>query len=179
MTNEEMAIRFGILGSAHIAIKLCKAIITAPNATLQAIGSRSLEKATAFAAEHGLPATVRVYGSYQAVLDDEEVDAIYIPLPTSLHVTWAVMAAEKGKHVLLEKPVAMNVAELDRIIEACEGHGVQFMDGTMWVHHPRTAKMKEALSDAHRFGQLKWVSIHLFLFIRSIVVVPLFCSFFL
>lgn len=156
MTNEK-AIRFGILGCAHIAIKLCKAIITSPNATLQAIGSRSLEKATAFAAEHGLPEAVRVYGNYQAVLDDEEVDAIYIPLPTGLHVTWAVKAAEKGKHVLLEKPVAMNVAELDRIVEACEGHGVQFMDGTMWVHHPRTAKMKEALSDAQRFGQLKWI----------------------
>ncbi|XP_027359509.1 uncharacterized oxidoreductase At4g09670-like [Abrus precatorius] len=153
----ETTVRFGILGCAHISIKLCKAINKAPNAKLQAIGSRSLEKAAAYAAEHGLPEEVRVYGSYEAVLDDDDVDAVYIPLPTSLHVTWAVRAAERRKHVLLEKPVAMNVAELDRILEACEANEVQFMDGTMWMHHPRTAKMKEALSDDQRFGQLKWI----------------------
>ncbi|KAE9600158.1 putative D-xylose 1-dehydrogenase (NADP(+)) [Lupinus albus] len=158
MTHEK-AIRFGILGCAQIAIKLCKAITTATNATLHAIGSRSLEKAALFVAEHGLPEAVRVYGSYEEVVNDDEVDAIYIPLPTGLHVTWAVKAAERGKHVLLEKPVAMNVAGLDRILEACEAHEVQFMDGTMWVHHPRTSKMKETLSDQQRFGQLKWVSI--------------------
>ena len=157
MSDDQTAVRFGILGCANISIKLCKALSKAPNAKLHAIGSRSLEKATAFAAEHGLPEAVRVYGSYEGVLEDEEVDAVYIPLPPGLHVTWAVRAAERRKHVLLEKPVAMNVAELDRILEACEAHGVQFMDGTMWVHHPRTAKMKEALSDAQRFGQLKWV----------------------
>ncbi|QHO42457.1 putative oxidoreductase [Arachis hypogaea] len=157
MDDEKTTVRFGVLGCAHISIKLCKAILRAPNATLQAIGSRSLEKATAFAAENGLPEAVRVYGTYEGVLDDDHVDAVYIPLPTALHVTWAVRAAERGKHMLLEKPVAMNTAELDRILEACEGNGVQFMDGTMWVHHPRTAKMKEALSDEQRFGQLKWV----------------------
>ncbi|XP_020225235.1 uncharacterized oxidoreductase At4g09670 [Cajanus cajan] len=157
MADEKKLVRFGILGCANISIKLCKAISKAPNATLHALGSRSVEKAAAFAAEQGLPTAVRVYGSYEAVLDDEEVDAVYVPLPTALHVTWAVRAAERRKHVLLEKPAAMNAAELDRILEACEAHGVQFMDGTMWVHHPRTAKMKEALSDAQRFGQLKWI----------------------
>lgn len=159
MANETV-VRFGILGCAQISIKLCKAISKAQNATLIAIGSRSLEKATAFAAEQGLPEVVRVYGSYEAVLEDNEVDAVYIPLPTALHVTWAVKAAERGKHVLLEKPVAMNVSELDRILEACETNGVQFMDGSMWLHHPRTAKMKEALCDEQRFGQLKWVCLH-------------------
>lgn len=171
---EETVVRFGILGCAQISIKLCKAINTAPNATLIAIGSRSLEKATAFAAEQGLPAPVRVYGSYEAVVEDNAVDAMYIPLPTALHVTWAIRAAERGKHVLLEKPAAMSVAELDRILEACEVHGVQFMDGTMWVHHPRTVKMKEALSDLQRFGQLKWVCIKsieslLFIFVCCVV----------
>ncbi|GAU28494.1 hypothetical protein TSUD_294970 [Trifolium subterraneum] len=153
---DETKVRFGIVGCAQISIKLCKALSKAPNATLIAIGSRSLEKATAFATEQGLLEVVRVYGSYEAVLEDDEVDAVYIPLPTALHATWAVKAAKRGKHVLLEKPVAMNVAELDRILEACEVNGVQFMDGTMWVHHPRTKKMKEALSDEQRFGQLKW-----------------------
>ncbi|KAK2421427.1 putative oxidoreductase [Trifolium repens] len=154
---DETKVRFGILGCAQISIKLCKALSKAPNATLIAIGSRSLEKATTFATEQVLPEAVRVYGSYEAVVEDDEIDAVYIPLPTALHVTWAVKAAERGKHVLLEKPVAMNVAELDRILEACEVNGVQFMDGTMWIHHPRTKKMKEALSDEKRFGQLKWI----------------------
>ncbi|KAI4351944.1 hypothetical protein L6164_006242 [Bauhinia variegata] len=154
----QTTVRFGILGCAHISIKLCKAISRAPNATVEAIGSRSLEKATKFVSDNGLPSTVRVYGSYEGVLDEADVDAVYIPLPTGLHVKWAVMAAEKRKHVLLEKPVAMNASELDRILEACEANGVQFMDCTMWMHHPRTAKMKEVLSDHHRFGQLK--SIH-------------------
>jgi len=157
---DETVVRFGILGCAQISIKLCKAIRQAQNATLKAIGSRSMEKATAFAAEQGLPEVVRVYGSYDAVLEDNEVDAVYIPLPTALHMTWAIKAAERGKHVLLEKPVAMNLAELDRILDACEANGVQFMDGSMWLHHPRTAKMKEALRDEQRFGQLKWVCLH-------------------
>ncbi|XP_047149245.1 uncharacterized oxidoreductase At4g09670-like [Vigna umbellata] len=157
MSDDENAVRFGILGCANISIKLCKAINKAPNSKLHAIASRSVEKAESFATEHNLPKTVKVYGNYENVLEDDEVDAVYIPLPTGLHVTWAVKAAERRKHVLLEKPAAMSVAELDRILEACEAHGVQFMDGTMWMHHPRTAKMKEALSDAQRFGQLKWI----------------------
>ncbi|XP_054809069.1 uncharacterized oxidoreductase At4g09670-like [Prosopis cineraria] len=157
MANDQTTVRFGILGCAQIAIKLCKAISQAPNATLVAIGSRSVEKASQFAADNGLPETVRVYGSYEGVLEDSEVDAVYMPLPTALHVKWAVMTAKKRKHVLLEKPVAMNVSELDQILEACETNGVQFMDGTMWMHHPRTQKMKEVLSDAHRFGQLKLI----------------------
>ncbi|KAJ7969738.1 Oxidoreductase-like protein [Quillaja saponaria] len=77
--------------------------------------------------------------SCEAVLDDPDVDAVHIPLPTSLHVRWAVLAAQKKKHVLLEKPVALNTAEFDVITEACENNRVQFMDCTMWMHHPRTA----------------------------------------
>ncbi|CAN6927888.1 unnamed protein product [Brassica oleracea] len=92
---------------------------------------------------------------YESILEDPEVDALYIPLPTSLHVEWAVRAVESGKHILLEKRVAMNVAEFDKIVAACEKNGVQIMDGTMWAHHPRTAKLKEFLFDSDRFGQLK------------------------
>ncbi|KAL3504626.1 hypothetical protein ACH5RR_034467 [Cinchona calisaya] len=153
----EPPVRFGILGCANIARKVSRAILLAPNSTITAIGSRSLEKATSFAKENGFPASAKVFGSYDAVLDDPEVDAVYIPLPTSLHLSWAVLAAQKKKHVLLEKPVALNVKELDVILEACESSGVQFMDATMWAHHPRTAKMKEYLSGSASFGQLKAV----------------------
>ncbi|XP_042494130.1 uncharacterized oxidoreductase At4g09670-like [Macadamia integrifolia] len=153
----ETPIRFGILGCADIARKQSKAINLSPNSILYAIGSRSLDKAKKFAEENGFPASAKIYGSYEAVLDDPDVDVVYVPLPTSLHVQWAVLAAKKKKHLLLEKPVALNVAEFDQIVEACEANGVQFMDGTMWMHHPRTAKMNEFLSDTQRFGQLKAV----------------------
>lgn len=153
----ETPIRFGILGCADIARKVSRAIILAPNAVLYAIGSRSLEKATKFAASNGFPESAKIYGTYDAVLDDANVDAVYIPLPTSLHIKWAVLAAQKKKHILLEKPVALNVGEFDAIVEACELNGVQLMDSTMWMHNPRTAKMKEFLSDPNKFGELKSV----------------------
>ncbi|KAK4253033.1 hypothetical protein QN277_010868 [Acacia crassicarpa] len=153
----EPIVRFGILGCADIARKLSRAITLAPNATLYAVASRSNEKATAFASANGFPPGSKIYGSYEALLDDPDVDAVYVPLPTSLHVHWAVLVAQKKKHLLLEKPVALNAAEFDKIIEACESNGVQLMDGTMWVHHPRTAKMAEFLSDECRFGRLQKV----------------------
>ncbi|XP_071716146.1 uncharacterized oxidoreductase At4g09670-like [Rutidosis leptorrhynchoides] len=153
----ETRIRFGILGCANIARKVSRSILLSPNTTISAIGSRSLDKATAFASENHFPESAKVYGSYDAVLDDPDVDAVYVPLPTSLHVRWAVVAAQKKKHVLLEKPVALNVGELDTILKACESSGVQFMDATMWMHHPRTAKMREVISDDNKFGQLKSV----------------------
>ncbi|XAR62223.1 D-xylose 1-dehydrogenase (NADP(+)) [Bertholletia excelsa] len=153
----EVPIRFGILGCADIARKVARAILLAPNAALHAVGSRSLEKATKFAADNGFPPSVKLYGSYEAVLDDLEIDTVYVPLPTSLHIRWAVLAAEKKKHILLEKPVALNVSEFDQILAACDANGVQFMDGTMWMHNLRTTKMKEFLSDSERFGQLTTV----------------------
>ncbi|PIN00948.1 Dimeric dihydrodiol dehydrogenase [Handroanthus impetiginosus] len=152
-----LPIKFGILGCADIARKVSRAITLSPNSTLYAVGSRSVEKAEKFARENGFPESAKVYGSYEAVLDDPDVDAVYIPLPTSLHIKWAVAAAQKKKHLLLEKPMALNVGDFDKILEACESSGVQIMDGTMWMHHPRTGKMKEFLKDSEQFGQLKSV----------------------
>ncbi|XP_022885910.1 uncharacterized oxidoreductase At4g09670-like [Olea europaea var. sylvestris] len=150
-------IKFGILGCAGIARKVSRAISLSQSSTLAAVGSRSYEKASKFAKDNGFTDSARVYGSYDAVLDDPEVDAVYMPLPTSLHVKWAVLAAQKKKHLLLEKPVALNVEELDVILEVCESNGVQLMDATMWMHHPRTAKMKEFISNSHLFGELKFI----------------------
>ncbi|KFK32055.1 hypothetical protein AALP_AA6G194000 [Arabis alpina] len=150
-------IRIGVLGCADIARKVSRAINLAPNAVIAAVASRSLEKAKSFATANGYPQSTKIHGSYESILEDPELDALYIPLPSSLHVEWAIRAAEKGKHILLEKPVATNVTEFDKIVAACEANGVQIMDGTMWVHNPRTAKLKEFLSDPERFGQLKTV----------------------
>ncbi|GLU16443.1 hypothetical protein SLE2022_328760 [Rubroshorea leprosula] len=151
-------IRIGVLGCAEIARKVSRAIQLAPNATLSAIASRSLDKAAAFARANRFPPDAKVYGSYEALLEDPDIDAVHMPLPTSLHLRWAVLAAQKKKHLLVEKPPAMNVAEFDKIVEACWDNGVQIMDGTMWLHHPRTHKMKEFLNDTDRFGKLTLVN---------------------
>ncbi|KAK6280254.1 PREDICTED: uncharacterized oxidoreductase At4g09670 [Theobroma cacao] len=153
----ETPIRFGIIGCAKIAGKVARAINLAPSSVLYAIGSRSIEKAKQFASANGVHESVKIYGSYDQVLDDPFVDAVYMPLPTSLHLHWAVMAARRKKHVLIEKPTALDVTELEQILEACESNGVQFMDGSMWLHHPRTVKMKEMLFDSNHLGDVNYI----------------------
>lgn len=152
-------IRFGIMGCAEIAKKVSRAITLSPNSTLYAIASRSQEKAKQFVTNNSFPQEVVIYGSYGELLNDPCVDAVYMPIPTSLHLKWAVLAAQKKKHLLLEKPTAVDVVQLDQILEACQSNGVQFMDGSMWYHHPRTAKVKELLSNSELFGQIRSVSI--------------------
>lgn len=151
---DDELVRFGILGCASIAKKMSTAILSTPGACLYAIGSRSLEKAQSFAKDNGFPTGAKIYGSYQGVLDDETVDVVYIPLPTALHLEWALKAVEKRKHVLIEKPPALTTEDLDKIISACEKQGVQLMDCTMWMHHPRTSKMKEILKNQELFGDI-------------------------
>ncbi|KAJ8526270.1 hypothetical protein K7X08_028747 [Anisodus acutangulus] len=156
MSKDENKVRFGIIGCAEIARKASRAINLSPNSTLYAISSRSLEKTKNFAIKNSLLSnSLKIYGSYIEILDDPFVDAVYMPLPTSFHLHWAIMVAEKKKHLLLEKPTALNVTELDKILDACEKNGVQFMDTSMWYHYPRTGKLKKLLSDPKLFGQVK------------------------
>ncbi|RZC68311.1 hypothetical protein C5167_031564 [Papaver somniferum] len=150
-------VKFGILGCARIGRTVGRAITLAPNTDLYAVASRSIEKAKNYAVTNGFPSTTKVYGSYEELLDDTDIDAVYVPLPTSLHLEWAVKVAEKKKHLLLEKPVALSVEEFDVIVKACEDNGVQFMDGTFWMHHPRTSKMREFLDDSEKFGEMRHV----------------------
>ncbi|XP_078172103.1 putative oxidoreductase At4g09670 [Carex rostrata] len=157
--HHQNPIRFGILGCATIAHKFCRAISLLPSdtATISCISSRSLDKARQFATSARLLSSAKLLSPYDALLEDTSVDAVYVPLPTSQHVTWAVAAAAKGKHVLIEKPVALCVEELERILEACEKNGVLFMDGSMWQHHPRTAEMHRLIDDPNRIGQLRLI----------------------
>ena len=134
--------RWGILGTAGIAPKYVNAMKRADNAEPHLIGSRAIASAESFKEEHGL---ARACGSYQEVLEDPEVTAVYIPLPTTLHREWTIRCAEAGKHVLCEKPVGRNDSEVREMIEACRSNDVQFMDGVMFMHHARLAAMKDHL----------------------------------
>jgi predicted dehydrogenase len=154
MSEASSTVQWGVMGTARIATKVGKAIRQAQGAALAAIASRSAQRAADWAAEHG---AARSYGSYEALLDDEQLDALYIPLPPSMHLEWVVRAAERGKHVLCEKPVARSAAEAEEMAAACREHGVQLMDGVMWLHHPRTAAMHEALREG-KLGALRRIT---------------------
>src|SRR4051794_31469504 len=137
-------VRWGILGVAHINGRLLPAFATAANAELHAIASRSPERARAAAGAAGVPVA---HASYEALLDDPMIEAVYIPLPNTMHDEWARKAAERGKHVLCEKPLCPSAAEAERLVRFCREQGVRLMDGFMWPHHPRTARLREFLQE--------------------------------
>ncbi|MFI5311341.1 MAG: Gfo/Idh/MocA family protein [Gemmatimonadales bacterium] len=116
------------------------AIRASRNGTLLAVASRDSERARAFAAKHEIP---RHYGSYEALLDDAEVDAVYVPLPNHLHAPWTIRAAVRGKHVLCEKPLALTAAECREMERAAAANGVKLMEAFMYRFHPRTEKAAE------------------------------------
>jgi xylose dehydrogenase (NAD/NADP) len=126
-------LRWGLLSTARINRRLIPAIRAAERAELTTVASRSQAGADAYAAEWDIP---RALGSYQALLDDPAIDAVYISLPNSLHAEWAVRAARAGKHVLCEKPLALNPAQCDEIVAAAGEAGVVVMEAVMYLHHP-------------------------------------------
>ena len=141
-TAHTRSIRWGVMGTALIATKVAKAIRNAAGAELAAIASRDLARAQAWGGEHGAACA---FGSYDELLASPDIDAVYIPLPPSMHAAWTIKAAEHGKHVLCEKPLAMNLAEARAMADACRQHNVQLMDGVMWVHHVRTPAMQSII----------------------------------
>jgi predicted dehydrogenase len=147
-------VNWGIIGTAGIADKVAKAIASANGARLAAVASRDRGRAEAWGAERGVPSA---FGSYGALLDDESIDAVYIPLPPSMHMEWTVKAAEKGKHVLCEKPLALDLKQAGIMRDACRDNGVQLMDGVMWVHHLRADAMRQEIENG-RLGELRRVS---------------------
>ncbi len=147
-------VRWGILSTANIATKVARAIHLAENADLVAVASRTKKRAAAWAKNHNVPTS---YGTYEALLTDESLDAVYIPLPPSLHAEWTIRAAEYGKHVLCEKPIAANANEAVAMADACRRNDVQLMDGVMWVHHERTTQMKRKLTSG-TLGRLRRVT---------------------
>src|SRR6266852_4506707 len=136
-------LRWGILGVAKINERLLPAFAKASNAELVGIASRSRAKAEDAAQEAGIP---KAFGSYEALLDDPDIDAVYNPLPNTLHDEWTRQAAERGKHVLCEKPLTPTAREAEALVAFCQAKKIKLMDGFMWPHHPRTRQIKEFLN---------------------------------
>ena len=154
MSESDHPIRWGILSTARIAAKVCRAMHRAAGAEPVGVASRDGERARRWAEEHGVP---RSHGSYEELLRDPAVDAVYIALPPSLHAEWTIRAAAAGKHVLCEKPLAANLGEAERMAAACRRAGVQLMDGVMWQHHARTAAMRGHI-ERGELGRLRRVT---------------------
>ena len=117
------------------------------------MASRDAARAEAYAAEHGLG---RAHGSYEALLADPDVDAVYIPLPNSLHVPWSVRALDAGKHVLCEKPLSRRVADVSDAFDAAESAGRLLMEGFMWRYHPATELVMRLIGEG-AIGRLRVV----------------------
>ena len=147
-------IKWGVLGTAGIA-RGCTipGMQQAENCELYAIAGRNMEKAEAFRAEFGFE---KAYSSYEALLADPEVEAVYIPLPNELHCEWAVKALNAKKHVLCEKPLAPSIEEIERMIAAAEENGVFLMEAFAYLHSPITAAIKAEL-DAGTIGDVLYI----------------------
>jgi predicted dehydrogenase len=148
------SVRWGVLSTANIGLnKVIPAMARAEISTATAIASRSLENAEAAAGKLGIP---RAYGSYGELLEDPEIEAVYIPLPNNLHPEWTNAAAAAGKHVLCEKPLAMTSAEAREMVKACDEAGVLLAEAFMYRLHPTWVKTKE-LVDSGAIGELRSV----------------------
>ncbi|HEX4343794.1 MAG TPA: Gfo/Idh/MocA family oxidoreductase [Verrucomicrobiae bacterium] len=148
-------IRWGVLGYARIAReKVIPAICIAKNSEFHAIASRDEAKLAACRTQFQVPKTFKGYAD---LLRDPEVDAVYIPLPNSLHREWTMKAAEQGKHILCEKPMALNATECREMIAACKANGVTLMEAFMYRYTDRTNKVQEILR-SEVLGEIKFVS---------------------
>lgn len=145
-------LRWGIMGCAQIATgSVMPAIQESETGVIRAVASRGLEKSSSVAAGFGIE---QAYGSYEELLADPEVDAVYIPLPNHLHCEWVIRAAEAGKHVLCEKPIALNSREAAEMVEACRKAGVHLAEAYMYRHHPRIAELQEIIASGE-IGELR------------------------
>ncbi len=145
--------RWGLLSTANINRKLLGGAEGTDEAAVVAVASRDRSRAEGFAREHGIE---RAHGSYEALLEDPEVDAVYNPLPNSLHVPWTLRALEAGKHVLCEKPLTRRPAEAEEAFAAAERADRVLEEAFMWRHHPQTLRLR-ALLDEGVVGRLRMV----------------------
>jgi D-xylose 1-dehydrogenase (NADP+, D-xylono-1,5-lactone-forming) len=147
-------IRWGIIGCARIAKRsVIPGIQQSETGVVAAIASRGLKKAKQTAEELNIPIA---YGSYEELLADPNIDGVYIPLPNHLHKEWTIRAAEAGKHVLCEKPLAINARDAEEMVDSCERAGVVFAEAFMYRYHPRY-KMIQDIIKSGEIGELRGI----------------------
>ncbi len=138
-----MLLNWGLISTARINRALIPAIKSSRRSRLVGVASRDLERAESYAREWRIP---RAFGSYEAMLADKEIDAVYISLPNHLHAEWSIRAAQAGKHVLCEKPLALSVEEVDTIRAAARENNVIVAEAFMYYHHPQTRRVMELVA---------------------------------
>jgi predicted dehydrogenase len=148
-----MALRWGILSTANITDKL---LDSGTDQEFVAVASRDATRAEAYAREKGI---ARAHGSYEALLADPDVDAIYNPLPNALHAEWSIRALEAGKHVLCEKPFSRHPEDVERAFDVAEREGRVLAEAFMWRHHPQVARARQLL-DEGAIGDLRILRAH-------------------
>ena len=164
MVAASSPVRWGVLGAANIAVrKVIPAMQRGTRSQVIAIASRDLGKAQAAANELGL---ARAYGSYEELLADPEIEAVYNPLPNHLHVPWTIRAAEAGKHVRCEKPIALSADEARRLLDVRARTGVQIGEAFMVRNHPQWLAVRELVRSG-RIGELRVVAGHFAYFKRD------------
>jgi D-xylose 1-dehydrogenase (NADP+, D-xylono-1,5-lactone-forming) len=146
-------VRWGVLSTASIGRLVIEATHQADHAEFVAVASRDADRARAFAGDLGLACS---FGSYEELLASEAVDAVYVPLPVSMHTEWTVRALEAGKHVLCEKPFATSAEDAARCFDAAEAAGRRCVEGLMWRHHPQTTLARKLVADG-AIGRLAYV----------------------
>ncbi len=151
-------VNWGILGCAEISrVRTIPGLLQAKNANLYAVASRNDEKACEFKKLFGAE---KAYESYDALLEDKDVEAVYIPLPNALHCKWVEKAAKAGKHILCEKPLALNEAQARRMYETCEKEGVVLEEAFAYRHAPLVQKVKQLIKGG-AVGKVKYIESHL------------------
>jgi D-xylose 1-dehydrogenase (NADP+, D-xylono-1,5-lactone-forming) len=146
-------VKWGIVSTANINRKVIPGAHASDAVDLVAVASRDQAKADAYAAEWQIP---RAYGSYDALLDDREIEAVYISLPNTLHCEWSTKALEAGKHVLCEKPMSRHAGDVVAAFDTAERCGLLLSEAFMYRHNPQTAKLKE-LVDGGAIGELRLI----------------------
>jgi len=153
MTSMSGAVRWGFLSTANINDKLLPGAAESDRVDVIAVASRDAARAEAYARERGIE---RAYGSYEELLADPDVEAVYISLPNSLHVEWSIRALEAGKHVLCEKPLSRRPEDVERAFDAAEQSNHLLVEAFMFRHNPQTAKLEELVGGG-AVGRLRLV----------------------
>jgi D-xylose 1-dehydrogenase (NADP+, D-xylono-1,5-lactone-forming) len=138
------AVRWGILSTARINAAVIPPLRESPDSEIIAVASRTQERADTYGRQWRIP---RVYGSYEALLEDPDVEAIYISLPNGPHIDWSIRCLEAGKHVLCEKPLTRSPDEVERAFDAADSAGLLLMEAFMYRHHPQTARLVELVRE--------------------------------